>query len=142
MKVLLGINVALDVLLNRTPWVSEVRRPCGTHIVPVPVAAHVAAFTIPTAFYVVRRQGGLQRAKAGVQLCLSSLEIVSTNRSTLESAQQQSGADYEDNVQVASAIEAHLDAIVTRNPAGFAHSPIEVLTPAQLLQRIVSTAGS
>ena len=47
----------------------------------------------------------------------------------------------EDNVQIASAIEAQLDAIVTRAPAGFAHSPIEVLTPAQLLQRLTATTG-
>jgi hypothetical protein len=105
------------------------------------VAAHVAAFTIPTAFYIVRRQGDLQRAKDGVRLCLSSLEIVPTSCSTLESAQQQSGVDYEDNVQVASAIEAHLDAIGTRDPAGFPRSPVEVLTPAQLLQRLASTAA-
>ena len=138
MKVLLDINVVLDVLLNRVPWVSEAAAIWDAHGAGQ-VAAHVAAFTIPTAFYIVRRQGDLQRAQDGVRLCLESLEIIPTNRSTLESAQQQSGADYEDNVQVASAIEAQLDAIVTRDPAGFAHSPIEVLTPAQLLQRLTAT---
>ena len=70
MKVLLDINVVLDVLLNRTPWVSEAAAVWDAHRAGR-VAAHVAAFTIPTAFHIVRRQGGLQRAEAGVQLCLS-----------------------------------------------------------------------
>jgi predicted nucleic acid-binding protein len=140
MRVLLDLNVVLDVLLNRTPWVSESGAVWDAHRAGQ-VVAHVAAFTLPTTFYIVRRQGDLQRAKDGVRVCLNSLEIVPTSRSTLESAQQQLGADYEDNVQVASAIEAKLNAIVTRDPAGFAHSPIEVLTPAQLLQRLSATAG-
>jgi hypothetical protein len=43
------------------------------------------------------------------------------------------GSDLEDNVCLACAVNAHLDAIVTRNPKDFAASPIPVLTPTELL---------
>ena len=39
----------------------------------------------------------------------------------------------EDNVSLACAMNARLDAIVTRDPRGFAGSPIPVLAPAELL---------
>ncbi len=43
------------------------------------------------------------------------------------------GSDFEDNLQIACAVEATLDAIVTRNPKDFARSPVMILTPAELL---------
>jgi hypothetical protein len=43
------------------------------------------------------------------------------------------GSDFEDNLHIACAMEARLDASVTRNPKDFDGSPIPVLTPAELL---------
>jgi len=43
------------------------------------------------------------------------------------------GSDFEDDLHIACAVEARLDAIVTRNPKDFAGSPVPVLTPAELL---------
>ena len=48
------------------------------------------------------------------------------------------GSDLEHNLQIACAIEAQLDAIVTRDPRGFALSPVVVLTPAEPLARIAN----
>ena len=44
----------------------------------------------------------------------------------------------DDNLQIACAIEAQLDAIVTRDPRGFALSPVAVLIPAELLAGIAN----
>ncbi len=44
----------------------------------------------------------------------------------------------DDNLQVACAIEAQLDAIVSRDPRGFALSPVAVLIPAEPLARIAN----
>jgi predicted nucleic acid-binding protein len=51
----------------------------------------------------------------------------------LEIATTLPGSDFEDNLQIACAVEAKLDAIVTRNPKDFADSPVPVLTPTELL---------
>lgn len=48
------------------------------------------------------------------------------------------GSDFEDNVVIAAAVTASLDAIVTRNVTDFAHSPVPVWQPAELLKRLAS----
>jgi hypothetical protein len=62
-----------------------------------------------------------------------ALEIVPVDRTALEMATTLPGSDFEDNLQIACAVQACLDAIVTRNPQDFAGSPVPVLTPAELL---------
>jgi hypothetical protein len=57
----------------------------------------------------------------------------------LLAADAQLGTDFEDNILIA--VMASLDAIVTRNPADFAHSPIPIWEPAELLKRL-STGGA
>jgi hypothetical protein len=44
------------------------------------------------------------------------------------------------NVQIASSVAANLDAIVTRDVAGFRNSPIPVSTPAQLIAQLPPAA--
>jgi hypothetical protein len=55
---------------------------------------------------------------------------------TLALARTWPGNDYEDNILIACAVEARLDAIVTRDPRGFAGSPVPVLTPAELVTQL------
>ena len=51
----------------------------------------------------------------------------------LQQARALAGADFEDNVQIACAMNAQLDLIVTRKPADFQHSPVRVLEPPQIV---------
>jgi hypothetical protein len=69
---------------------------------------------------------------------LASFAIIAVDHQALRDADGQTGADFEDNVYIASAVSAGMDAIVTRNPADFAHSPVPALTPAELMQRLAS----
>ena len=55
------------------------------------------------------------------------------DRTALEMATTLPGSDFEDNLQIAYAVEAGLDAIVTRNAKDFVGSPIRILTPAEFL---------
>ena len=137
MNILLDINVVLDVLLNRAPWVSESSAVWDAHR-DGRFSAHVAAFSLPTIFYIVCKHNDLAKAHDAVRVCLETLEIAPVVRSTLELARSQPLSDYEDNLQIACAIEAQLDAIVTRDPAGFAQSPVPVMTPAELLKRLAA----
>lgn len=137
MNILLDINVVLDVLLNRAPWVADASAVWDAHR-DGRISAHLAAFSLPTIFYIVRKQNDLTKAHDGVRVCLETLEIAPVVRSTLELARSQPLSDYEDNLQIACAIEAQLDAIVTRDPAGFSQSPIPAITPAELLTRLAT----
>jgi len=48
-------------------------------------------------------------------------------------------SDFEDNLQIACAVDASLDAIVTHNPKDFGGSPVQIVTPAELLALLAKT---
>ena len=135
MTPLLDINVVLDVLLVRQPWLADSAQVWDAHR-NGEISAAIAAFTVPTVFYIMRRQTDLAGAHDAVRICLTTLDIVPVQRSTLELARTLPGGDYEDNLQVACAMEGQRDSIVTRNPSDFAGSPVPVLTPAEVITRI------
>jgi predicted nucleic acid-binding protein len=135
MRVLLDMNVLLDVLLARPPWLADAGRVWDAHR-NGQIVAGIAAFTVPTVFYVVRRQTDLNRAHDAVRIALHTFEIVAVSRTSLDLARTYSGNDFEDNLQLACAIESKMDALVTRDPAGFPGAPIPILTPADLLARL------
>jgi hypothetical protein len=71
-----------------------------------------------------------------VQLCLQTFDILAVDGPLLQQADAMPGTDFEDNLQLAAAAMIPLDAIVTRDPSGFAGSPVTVLTPADLIARL------
>lgn len=139
MNVLLDLNVVLDVLLVRQPWFADAERVWDAHR-NGQITAAIAAFSVPTIFYVVRRQTDLNHAHDAVRICLTALEIVPVQRTTLELARTLSGNDFEDNLQLACAMESQKDCAVTRDPQGFPNSPLLILTPAQLLARLAQAS--
>ena len=128
---LLDTSVVLDLLLNRPPWAADATVIWEAHR-HHHIRAWIAAFTVPTIFYVVRKQAGIPAARTAVHACMTTLDIVPTDQATLLTAQALAGSDYEDDLQSASAPRAGVDAIVTRDPRGFAASPVPVVTPADL----------
>jgi hypothetical protein len=131
MTPLVDVNVVLDVLLVRQPWFAESARIWDAHR-DGEISATIAGFTIPTIFYIMRRQTDLQGADDAVRICLATFDIAPVQRSTLELARTLTDSDYEDKLQIAYAIEGQHDLIVTRNPNDFAAAPMRVFTPAQL----------
>jgi predicted nucleic acid-binding protein len=132
MNVLIDVNVALDVILERQPWLDD-SKGVWDACYQMRLTGHLVATGLTNLFYVSRRIIGTTKARAGVHICLATFEIVPVGRLDLEQADAMAGSDLEDNVCLACAVNAHLDAIVTRNPKDFAASPIPVLTPTELL---------
>ena len=132
MRVLLDTNVVLDSLLGRTPWhaaadaVLEASRQGR-------LTCFLTALTIANMFYIGRRIVGADQARNDVLRCLRSFSILAIDRAVLDAAILLPGADFEDNIQISAAGHGALDAIVTRDPSGYAASPIRALTAEQLL---------
>src|SRR5258708_3668898 len=118
-RYLLDVNVVLDLLLNRPPWAAEAAAIWNAHR-NGDIEAVLAAFTFPTIFYIVQRQTNTQTAQSAIQHCLATLAVAPVDESTLLSALAMRGADFEDNLQIACAVQAGVDAIITRDPRGFA----------------------
>jgi predicted nucleic acid-binding protein len=139
--VLLDINVVLDVFLARDPWLADSAAVVQAGLDGI-VSLHLSAASLPTVFYLVRRNADRAKAHTVVGECLKTFAIVPVDRQALETAVRLPGSDFEDNLQLACAGLAGLDAIVTRDPKGFAGSPIPVLAPAELLAQISKDADS
>src|SRR2546423_846696 len=122
-RVLLDLNVILDLFLVRQPWCDEAAAIWDANTLRQ-IEASLSSASFPTLFYLVRKQGGRSLAQRAVTDCLNSLTVVPVDVSSLRLAAIGPGGDFEDNLQVASAVEAKLDAIVTRDPRGFAGAPI------------------
>jgi hypothetical protein len=100
------------------------------------VTGYLMASALTDIFYVARRLVDFEAAHAAVQTCLDAFEFCPVDRQTLELAHAMSGKDFEDNLQMMCADVAGLDAIITRNPDDFQISPVQVLTPKQILEKI------
>jgi predicted nucleic acid-binding protein len=139
-RYLIDVNVMLDLFMNRPPWAADAgaiwkARQRGE------IEAVLAAFTLPTIYYVVRRQAHSQAALTAVRDCLATLAIAPVDETTLRTAGAMIGPDFEDNLQIACAIQAGVDAIITRDPRGFAAAPIAVISPADLVASLSAPPG-
>lgn len=137
MRVLFDTNVVLDVLLDRQPWVTNSQTLWQAHD-DSRITAYLVASTLTDIFYIIQRAAGFDKANQAVALCLQTFEICPVHRAILKQAQALAGRDFEDNVQIACAIATGLDAIVTRDPKGFKHSSVPVLSPQELLNNLPS----
>lgn len=131
-KLLLDINVVLDVLLEReahsTPAVAlwrAVER--GTAV------AFLPAHGLTTVWYLTRRTRGPAFARRVVEELLSVFRAATVDAQVLRRALALPLTDFEDAVCAACAVSTGCDAIVTRDPAGFRNAPIPVLDPASAL---------
>lgn len=132
MRILLDTNVVLDVLLDRQPFVVESREIWEASDQGL-FDAHISSFAIPTIYFICERHASAASANAAVDRCLDAFEVCALYRECIQAARKMTGADFEDNLQIACAITDFLQGIVTRNPADFAASPIRVYSPAEFL---------
>jgi predicted nucleic acid-binding protein len=136
-RILLDLNVLLDFFQNRAPWDADaaaiLRANQAGHL-----SAYISAASLPTLYYVLEKAVDRQTALRAVRACLDDLGIIPIDGATLELAYAQAGADFEDNLQIACALTAKLDAIVTRDLAGFAASPIPIVDPTTFAARLVT----
>jgi predicted nucleic acid-binding protein len=135
MRVLLDVNGILDAMLQRAPWHKDadaILQAAAQGQVTCAATTH----SLATIFYVGRKVVGTAAARTAVQKYLAAFDILPIDKQTLLAADALVGADLEDDILIAAAVAASLDAIVTRNVADFAHSPIPVCEPGELLKRL------
>jgi predicted nucleic acid-binding protein len=132
LKLLLDINVILDVILVREPWVSQSARLLAA-VEDGRVEGYVASHTITTIYYVVARDKGRQVAARAVTDILRVVRVVPIASVDFQQALVLGINDFEDAVQAAAALQIGADYLVTRNTKDFKTGSIEVRTPGEAL---------
>lgn len=135
MRVLLDTNILLDILLQRQPWLADAQV-IEQASLSGRLETCVTSTSVTDLFYIGRRLAGKELARRGVQMCIDQMTILRVDAGTITRAQGFDQRDFEDAVQIVSALEADVDAIVTRDTSGFRDSPVTVLSPQQLATQL------
>lgn len=136
MRLLVDINVVLDVVLERAPGVSE-----GALLFSAIQEGRAEGFltghTIPTIHYIVRENRKDRAvADAAVGKLLRIFTVVAAENAELHQALALGFTDFQDAVQAACAVKVNADWIVTRNTRDFKKSPIACEPPGAVLAAI------
>lgn len=128
LKVLVDINVLLDVLIYREPFfvssgaiwsAAEAKK----------ITGYVSANSITTIYYLTRKNNSKAAALKGIRAILSIFEIAPIDHAILHLATQSAINDFEDAVQSVSAKQMGAHFIVTRDNHHFTHSEIPSISP-------------
>jgi hypothetical protein len=101
------------------------------------VIGYLPASILTDIFYMSRRIAGLTQAFDAIHRCLEDFALLPVDRTVLATARRLPGNAFEDTVQIACAMAARLDLIVTRNTVDFVHSPVPAAEPLGAVRYLV-----
>jgi len=133
MRVLLDVNVVIDVLARRAPFFTD------SYAVLQLVAAgtldgFITAGSVADIDYILRRQGlDRHQSRAALASLTQVVSVEDTRGTDVTAALGSAVPDLEDAILASAAWRLGADAIVTRDQRDFAHSPVPAMTPAALL---------
>lgn len=134
-KVLIDTNVVLDATLQRAPYVVD-----SANVMFLAQAkrfrGYVSASAISDIYYILRKEFGHAKSMDALRRLVTFCKISRVDTDAIEAALISDFEDFEDAIQNCAAIANGLDTIVTRNAKDFVRSPLQILTPAQLVQSL------
>lgn len=129
-------NVLFDFLLRRDTFGEDALRlfEARGH---GQVTLHVSSLSFSHIYYTLRKTNSAAERLASLTLLAQLVEIIPIDRAIVEAALGLGFADFEDALQycAARAVPA-IEAIVTRDPKGFAAGVLPVLAPPAALARV------
>lgn len=141
MRVLFDTNVILDVLLARAPHVAPATALLD-RVATKTLDGLLGATTLTTIHYLATKAVGARAAQGHIRTLLALFEVAPVTRAVLTDALELDLADYEDAVLHEAARHAGADAIVTRDPKGFAQARLKRYAPEELLRFLTAAPGS
>jgi predicted nucleic acid-binding protein len=135
MRALIDCDVLLDVALERAGFLHDsvaVLSWAESHTGSGWIAWH----SLANVHYIAGRIRGSKVARDFMGEILVFLEVPAADHVAARQALALPLADYEDALQVAAALAAGIDVIVTRNLADYRRSPVPAVSPAEFLKRV------
>jgi len=129
-RILLDVNVVLDVLLARRPFAAAASSVWAA-VEHGRAAGFLSAHAVTTLHSLSARESGARQALDTTEALLSVFDVAAVDGAVLNAALALGWKDFEDAVTAAAARRARCEALVTRNPRDFKGSPVRVLTPSE-----------
>lgn len=130
--VLIDINIILDVLQMREPFYEASARLLAL-VEAGQVQGYIAAHSITTLFYLIQKDTSSAQARANITSLLQFLEIAPIDQTTIEQALNLDYQDFEDAVQMISALQCKAEYLITRNISDYQPALLPVIQPVDFL---------
>lgn len=141
-RYLLDINIVLDYLQQREPWYPLARALFQAES-QEKVDLFIAANTIATLHFFIRKKDSKQKALAKIDILLRRLRLADVTGAVIARALELGLDDLEDGIQAGAAIEARVPVLVTRNAKDFGHmEDLQILAPELALAALSLSLGS
>lgn len=138
MRVMLDANVLLDCLVLEANGEPRPGKPASDELLNLcDQGVHeglVAWHTLPIVAYYHGRQHPQEKTAEMMDALLALLEVVSVGHQDAVQWRKHSIPDFEDALQMASALAGSVEVFVTQNTADFVDAPIPVMSPEAFLQ--------
>lgn len=132
-RVLLDTNIIIDFLTDRQPFslhATDIFRQARTKSIELFTSSHSFA----TTHYIMKKLLPEKELRSVLTKLNQHLQILPVTEKEIQHALSSSHQDFEDSIQIFTALTGNIDYIVTRNIKDFKKSPVKVKTPDQLLQ--------
>lgn len=138
MNIAIDTNIIVDVLSKRKNFYDDslkIIKLCETH----QVVGFVSALSIANIVYILRKELDLEETRRIITLLSSILVVVDLKGEDLLKASRKESLDFEDELQIVSAMRIKADFIITRDAKHFANSPIPTISPTEFLNDFYQT---
>lgn len=132
MKLLLDLNVLLDVFQKRAPFYFS-SATVLSKILEKEHTGYLPGHAVTTLYYILKRSDGKERAGELVDWLLAHFEIIAQDKAQFTRARTLAIPDFEDSAIVTAAEAALCDLILTRNLSDFAGAPVAAMSPEEFL---------
>jgi predicted nucleic acid-binding protein len=131
-RVMIDLNVILDVLQKRDPFYETSAALLAAAEIGH-IQGYVAAHSVTTLFYLIQKGKSSSEARATITNLLQFLKISAVDQATIEQALNLDYRDFEDAVQMMSAVQCKADYLITRNIKDYQPALIPVIQPVDFL---------
>jgi predicted nucleic acid-binding protein len=132
LRILVDLNIILDVLQKREPFY-EASAGLLAMIETGKIEGFVAAHSITTLFYLVSKDQSPAAARVILTSLMQFLKIAPVDHAVIEAALNMPYKDFEDAVQMVSAMQCKANFLVTRNIKDYQPAPVTAIQPVELL---------
>lgn len=131
-RILVDTNIVLDVLAKREPHYTA-SAAIWAMVEHGKLEGVLAAHTVTTLHYLISKHLTHSQTNLTLTKLLQVFGIAAVDQQVILNALALGWSDFEDAVQMAAALNAGVDYLVTRNPKDFKESPVKVLQPGDLM---------
>jgi predicted nucleic acid-binding protein len=129
-KVFIDTNILLDVLLARPEFAEDATR-IWTDCESEKIKGCISAISLNNLHFIMSRKVGKNRALESVRIVMNIFPVIPLDEKILRLATELPHKDFEDAIQLFSAVQAKADFIVTRDDKHFSSEYAPILTPKQ-----------